>query len=210
MPLGRTSSSGYGSPSPRGSKAPRSSRYSRTARSAAASGLPDPSALVEIGRDELDALGLEDDGVGAAFEVDGAAMGLVGPVVGNDGVGVRTPLGLLLGVGQSASGLGEFALDLPQFAFRDAALRGGVGMVEVQVDARGPQLADPVAQAPGMVLDVAQGEPGIGQLRLRDLRGISSTVRSATAPCRGRSSGRPLARTSWPPPPAPPAHGPPE
>ena len=102
--------------------------------------------LVEIGRDELDALGLQDDGVGAAFEVDRAAMGLVRPVVWKDGVGPRTPLGLLLGVGQSVSGLGQFALDLPQLAFRGAALRGGVEMVEVQVDARGAQLGDPVAQ----------------------------------------------------------------
>ena len=77
MPCGRTSSSGYGSPSPRGSKAPRSSRYSRTARSAGGQRIARSQRLVEIGLAEHDALGLQDDGVGAAFEVDGAAMGLV-------------------------------------------------------------------------------------------------------------------------------------
>ena len=155
MPSGRTSKSGYGSPSfaPEGDspifpadrlsmvpvpeKLGQSPALQKHLLAGGADGrgqrIARPQRLVEVGLIEGDVLRLQDHRVAAALDVDRPAAGAVGTVVGNDGVRLGTVGGRLLREGQTLLGIGDLALELPQllFARRDKtaplqALGGGL------------------------------------------------------------------------------------
>ena len=127
----------------------------------------------EIGLAQHDALGLDHHGVGAAFDVDRAAMGLVGPFVGNDRVAMGTAFGQLLDVCQAAPGVGNRPLNLIELALQAADWRRAAQRSKIAPRCGRTELPQPIGKPPAMVFDVAQGEPGVGQLRLGGLpRGL--------------------------------------
>ena len=164
MPSGRTSSMGYGSPAC-GSKSCWASMYSRAARNAVASGLPGPSGPSKSDSLERDPFGLQDDGVVAAFEIDRTATGLIGPFVRDHGIGGRAARGRLMRLGELLLGSLDLRADLLQLRLRLAQPLVIDVFQPLEIAARFFVLGKLVAQPPRVVFEVAQLEPGVGQLR---------------------------------------------
>ncbi len=127
-------------------------------------GVARPERLVEVGFVEDDVFGLQDHAVAATFDVDRAAAGGVGSVVGNDRVRFGPIGGGFLRLGELPLCLRDLAFKLPQFVLarrgetvRLESLGGGLLRLRGEVRELG---AEPAA----VVLEVAEQEPGLGQL----------------------------------------------
>ena len=166
MPEGRTNNSGYGSPAVLRIDAALQEHLLAGRADGGGQRIAGAQRFVEIGLGENDVLGLQHDGVAATFDIDGAATRAIGTIVGNDGIRFRTVGGCLLGLGQSLLGLGDPAFDLPQFLFTgsDEAARfqsfvGGLFGLP-------GEFLELIAEPPAVVFDMAQHQPGLGQLGL--------------------------------------------
>ena len=164
MPSGRTSSIGYGSPAC-GSNCCPASRCSRAARNAAASGLPGPIGPSKSASREFDSLRLQHNGVGAAFEVDRPAAGLIRALVRNHRVGAVAAGGGLAGLAEPLLRRGDLIAHLLQFG-RRLPLLLAIAVFDVLEIADGVLvLFELGAQSPRVVFEVSQFEPRVGQLR---------------------------------------------
>ena len=99
---------GYGSPS-FGSKSRWASKYSGAARMRHCQRITRPERTIEIGLMEFDALGLKGDGARVAFDVDRAAMRLVGAFVRHHGIGPFASGGVFCGLVEPPFRLFELA-----------------------------------------------------------------------------------------------------
>ena len=127
---------------------------------------------LEIFGGQPDSLGLDDDGIGEAFEVDRPPPGLVGALVGNHGIRGTTAGRLLAGLLDLLPGRVDLSAELLQFRFRLALLLA-IGVFDVfQLGDGVPILFEFGPQPPRVVFEVAEVEPRVGQLRLGRLAGF--------------------------------------